>query len=115
LIVLHDDAAICQAMLHLRQGDVRPRIYMQAKPANSRKTRVATLQQIADRTRAGCKHLLMRDNIGNVSHRLTRQQLMILISQIVTSKGGVAVAARPSVFTEQGVSMLSSVLNSPAS
>ena len=44
---------------------------------------------------------------------LTRQELAILKSQFVTSSWGGARRATPYAFTEQGVAMLSSVLNSP--
>ena len=43
---------------------------------------------------------------------LTRQEVAILKSQIVTSSWGGARRANPYAFTEQGVAMLSSVLNS---
>jgi hypothetical protein len=44
--------------------------------------------------------------------QLTRQEVAILKSQIVTSSWGGARRATPHAFTEQGVAMLSSVLNS---
>jgi hypothetical protein len=45
--------------------------------------------------------------------QLARQEVAILKSQIVTSSWGGARRATPYAFTEQGVAMLSSVLNSP--
>ena len=45
-------------------------------------------------------------------YQLTRQEFAILKSQIVTSSWGGMRRARPYAFTEQGVAMLSSVLNS---
>ena len=45
--------------------------------------------------------------------QLTRQELMNLKSQFVTSSWGGARRALPYAFTEQGVAMLSSVLRSP--
>jgi hypothetical protein len=49
------------------------------------------------------------------SYQLTQQELTSLRSQIVTSKSAARGGRRtlPWVFTEQGVAMLSSVLNSP--
>ena len=45
--------------------------------------------------------------------QLTPQEVVILKSQFVTSSWGGMRRARPYAFTEQGVAMLSSVLNSP--
>jgi hypothetical protein len=50
---------------------------------------------------------------GDFMFPLERQEVAILKSQIVTSSWGGIRRAMPYAFTEQGVAMLSSVLNSP--
>jgi hypothetical protein len=50
---------------------------------------------------------------GDFMFPLARQEVTILKSQIVTSSWGGIRRAMPYAFTEQGVAMLSSVLNSP--
>jgi hypothetical protein len=50
---------------------------------------------------------------GDFMFPLARQEVAILKSQIVTSSWGGIRRAMPYAFTEQGVAMLSSVLNSP--
>ncbi len=49
---------------------------------------------------------------GDFMFLLTRQEVAILKSQIVTSSWGGSRRANPYAFTEQGVAMLSSILNS---
>ena len=50
---------------------------------------------------------------ADFAFRLTRQEFMTLTSQIVTSNGRGGRRYLPWVFTEQGVAMLSSVIQSP--